>query len=371
MSATPNGPTSPRQKLKIWQQNLNKSLTAQSDFIHRLQSYDIALVQEPFIDWQGYSRAMPKWTMVYPPGSLANRKATRSLIMVSSQIKSDEWRVLPLESPDVTAIELVGTYGTLRIFNWYVAGNSNRTIHTVRDFLQRFPRAQCRRQPAYDLVAGDTNRHHPMWELLNNHHLFTRRNMELAQPLIEFITRQGLDMPLPAEIPTLEAMNTKNLTRPDNVFCSSGLTPRFVVCKVDRASQPPKTDHFPVIMQLDLEVRRVHVPVTKNYRQVDWEKFREVLQDKLSRIPPPAEIEDERDFYEAWTNFDNAVKDAVGEVVPDTKITPYNKRWWNEELAQMKRRLNVLGRMWCGGQCARSTLSTSSGDECGMTMRRQ
>jgi hypothetical protein len=104
---------------------------------------------------------------------------------------------------------------------------------------------------------------------------------------------------------------------------------------------------------------------------VDWEKFREVLQDKLSRIPPPAEIEDERDFYEAWTNFDNAVKDAVGEVVPDTKITPYNKRWWNEELAQMKRRLNVLGRMWCGGQCARSTLSTSSGDECGMTMRRQ
>jgi hypothetical protein len=290
--------------------------------------------------------------------------------MVSSTLRSNEWRVLPVESTDITAISVTGEFGTLRIFNCYIEGDSNRGLEVLHTFLQKFPKTHCTKQPAYDIIAGDTNRHHPMWELLENHHLFTRRNMRLAEPLLELIERQGLDMPLPAAIPTLEAMNTKNLTRPDNVFCSVGLTPKFVVCRVDRPNQPPKTDHFPVLMHLDLRVERGEPVITKNYRQVDWEEFRKELKKQLDSIPPPREIEDERDFYEAWAAFDGAVKETVEKVVPDTKVTPYNKRWWTPELGDMKRRLNGLGKKWCHGRVSPTIQFMNSGGGSEMTTHR-
>ena len=70
---------------------------------------------------------------------------------------------------------------------------------------------------------GDFNRHHPLWDEERNVHLFTTANLDAAQPLLNLLATYGMKMALPKGIPTLEAMNTKNYTRPDNVFCSSAL----------------------------------------------------------------------------------------------------------------------------------------------------
>ncbi|KAG2341737.1 hypothetical protein BDR05DRAFT_838351, partial [Suillus weaverae] len=67
---------------------------------------------------------------------------------------------------------------------------------------------------------GDFNRHHPMWEMTTNNHLFTAVNSNAADVLIELLTTYNLVQALPLFIATLKASNTKNHTRPDNVFCS-------------------------------------------------------------------------------------------------------------------------------------------------------
>ena len=53
-------------RLRIWQQNLNKSPDAQSDLIHKINDYDIMLIQEPYIDFLGNNRATRAWTTLYP-----------------------------------------------------------------------------------------------------------------------------------------------------------------------------------------------------------------------------------------------------------------------------------------------------------------
>ncbi|KAJ7042936.1 hypothetical protein C8F04DRAFT_945023, partial [Mycena alexandri] len=129
MSQTP--PPSPSiERLRLWQQNLNKSLDSQLDFLHSLKPsvYDIALIQEPHIDFRGVSRSNRAFVSVYPPTHAENQRATRSLILVNSNIPSSSWTVIPIPYPDVTAIELVGNFGTVRIINVYNDCNHNGAI---------------------------------------------------------------------------------------------------------------------------------------------------------------------------------------------------------------------------------------------------
>ena len=65
MSSTP-APTPNR--LRIWQQNLNKSRVTQEDLINLevYKQYDVLVLQEPFIDSYGNTKATRDWRVVYP-----------------------------------------------------------------------------------------------------------------------------------------------------------------------------------------------------------------------------------------------------------------------------------------------------------------
>jgi len=56
------------RNLKIWQQNLNRSLEGQLDLLQSMKdkSYDIAAIQEPHIDFLGQTRSNPYWMVLYP-----------------------------------------------------------------------------------------------------------------------------------------------------------------------------------------------------------------------------------------------------------------------------------------------------------------
>jgi hypothetical protein len=57
-----------KPRVKIWQQNLAKSNTAQQEMIAAAtpNKWNILALQEPWIDHLGKTRANPKWSMVYP-----------------------------------------------------------------------------------------------------------------------------------------------------------------------------------------------------------------------------------------------------------------------------------------------------------------
>jgi hypothetical protein len=124
---------------------------------------------------------------------------------MNARIPSSTWKPVSISSPDVTAVELTREFGTIHIINIYNDCNHNEALDALRTYL-RSPaaaEAQCSALPLRYIWAGDFNRHHLLWDELHNHHLFTLRNLNLTQLLLDMLARYTMKMALPAGIPTL------------------------------------------------------------------------------------------------------------------------------------------------------------------------
>ncbi|KAJ7146802.1 hypothetical protein C8R44DRAFT_599362, partial [Mycena epipterygia] len=128
--STPTPPSPPPVRhLRIWQQNLNRSLQGQIDMLESLKpkKYDLALIQEPTILF-GKSRTNLRFTAVYPTPHSEAPATTRSLILVNTHLPSSSWFAIPMDSSDITAIELRGPFGIIRVINIYNACEHNDVL---------------------------------------------------------------------------------------------------------------------------------------------------------------------------------------------------------------------------------------------------
>ena len=108
-------------QLSILQQNINKSLISQLDFLvaARKTAFDICAIQEPYIDFRGKSRANHTWTTVYPSTHSTALDALRSLLLVNTDLDPNGWQQINIPHLDITAIEVKARDYTLRIFKLY------------------------------------------------------------------------------------------------------------------------------------------------------------------------------------------------------------------------------------------------------------
>ncbi|KAJ4470364.1 hypothetical protein C8J55DRAFT_491822 [Lentinula edodes] len=96
-------------------------------------------------------------------------------------------------------------------------------------------------------------------------------------------------MALRGSIPTLQAHNTGNYTRVDNVFCTDTIL-----------------DHIPTVNERE----------PWNWAKVDWEVFVGRLEEVLGELELLREIETEETLWTALGNFDAAIQQVIKEVVP-------------------------------------------------------
>jgi len=77
-----------------------------------------------------------------------------------------------------------------------------------------------------------------------------------AQPLLDIIAENNLEMILPRGLYTLEhKANREVRTRPDNVFCSEGMSSELIKCEVNYEEQGPGADHFPIVTIFQAEIK--------------------------------------------------------------------------------------------------------------------
>ncbi|KAJ3833578.1 hypothetical protein F5878DRAFT_510917, partial [Lentinula raphanica] len=150
-------------------------------------------------------------------------------------------------------------------------------------------------------------------------------------------------MTLPEAVPTLRSFSTGNLTRVDNVFCTPQLLERVILCKVNHGSQPIKTDHFPIETVFDLQTTVTDPRRRRNWKKVDWKGLREDLEGRLDLLGEPTEITSDEEFWETLKRLDSTLEEVIEEHVPYVKPSPHQRRWWNEDLARMRRDRNNLG----------------------------
>lgn len=242
-------------RLRIWQQNVNRSLTAQLDLINNLYPdyFDIITLQEPYFDALCNSHGLQQWIAVYPPDHQNPQCPTPcSFILVNTHITLKSWELLVVPSPDITAICLkTGAY-TLLIYNVYNTQDHDNTLRILSDDTHMRLSNSPHRRETIVLWLGDFNRHSPVWDAAHNNHLFTTQNLAASDHLLRILARHDLIMALPPGIPTLEACKLKNETRSDNVFISGNGEDCIIHCQTYPALRPPCTDHYPVLTALDL-----------------------------------------------------------------------------------------------------------------------
>jgi len=126
-----------QRMLQIWQQNVNKSLLSQLDLLQSLKRnvYDVCAIQEPHIDFQGNTRANHNWTTIYPNTHKTHPNNTRSVILINTNLLTDAWKQIEFDHPDITAVEITGQFGTLRVINVYNDGNNNNALTHISAFM--------------------------------------------------------------------------------------------------------------------------------------------------------------------------------------------------------------------------------------------
>ncbi|KAE9391272.1 hypothetical protein BT96DRAFT_771456, partial [Gymnopus androsaceus JB14] len=81
----------------------------------------VLAIQEPYIDYLNKSRALSHYITIYPNNHppADEGKTTRSLLLVNIRLPTNSWTQIPVDSFDVTAIQICGDFRTIRIFNIY------------------------------------------------------------------------------------------------------------------------------------------------------------------------------------------------------------------------------------------------------------
>ncbi|KAJ7121315.1 hypothetical protein C8R43DRAFT_831764, partial [Mycena crocata] len=141
----------------------------------------------------------------------------------------------------------------------------------------------------------------------------------------------------------LESFSSKTFTRVDNVFCSPGLVGRYICCDV-RTSRL-RTDHFPIIHEIDLDVVEIaHVPKPM-WRKTEWDEFRvDLMLELIHRFEPRDSYDTPEELDTAIAALDAAIQAVVERKVPMSKPSPYTKRWFTKELKARKQESEKASR---------------------------
>ena len=226
-------------------------------------------------------------------------------------------------------------HGTVSLFNIYNDCIHNETLSALHLYLLAnlpFPLDNM-------LWLGNFNRHHPLWESADNHHL--NSSEEDLQVMLDLIRDHGMSMALPSGIPTYKSA-IHSWTRPDNVWLSHQALNLLISCNTKPSIRPINADHLPIITCLDMPVPRAAPKLLPDFRNMNIETFNTALQTKLTNNSPAHMITSMEAFHTKVDQVTAIIQETIQEQIPIRKPCPFSKRWWNPDLTALKKKKNRL-----------------------------
>ena len=329
-------------KLRIWQQNVHKSKTAQNYILNTANpnDWDVIALQEPWFDSYGNSRGTQYWRVVYPANFYdEGRPRIRSILLINTNLSTDCYSILPIKHSDITAVRFKGDNGFLSIFNIYNKITNNNTLQCLDQYTDL--NSQFIRPSISDSVIwlGDFNRHHPIWEDEANERLYEAE--DYISPLINLLYKNDMLLALPKGIPTFQT-SAGNWTRPDNVWRSNTPDDPIIRCEVVPAIRPPLADHLPVIIILDLPFPRSSAPQSLNFRLGDWPTINNALNLRLTAESPAVLIKSKEEFITKVNEVVRIISEVLEQNLEASRPSPFTHRWWTKELSDLKKSQNRL-----------------------------
>ena len=85
------------------------------------------------------------------------------------------------------------------------------------------------------------------------------------------------------------------------------------------------TDHLPILTELNLEVAMVEQKSSYNFRDVNWEEFKEELKQQLDQLTAPENIRNQGQVDRSCAALTEALQKVICMQVPTIETTPKSK----------------------------------------------
>ncbi|KIJ48632.1 hypothetical protein M422DRAFT_94586, partial [Sphaerobolus stellatus SS14] len=130
----------------------------------------------------------------------------------------------------------------------------------------------------------------------------------------------------------------------DLMFCSTPLLDRLINCDACGEDRIPHADHLPAHSSFDISILQTTRPAGRNYRNIDWDKFRRTLTNLLDNTLPVTVItpasNNNLDTYVSHLTM--AIQTAIELHILHSKASPYSKCWWTPELKILRKKYSLL-----------------------------
>lgn len=324
--------------LKFLQANLGKCPPAQQSLLNdeNVKSFGAILVSEPHcprIEGKVVVSLIHHrfWEPFYPSVYQGEEKrwAFRSMTWVNKTLRARQMRV---ESSDITAAVVELDSRTILLFSVYVPPiqhdkDNNEELDSRLRLIEEAYRATKRGLPEKKLevfIAGDFNRWDQMW---SGTQAITRARQGEADSLIRMMKVVELQLLTPQGLETF--LGLCGLSTIDLAFASEDLVEDLIKCKV--LSTQHGSDHQAVETHFNINASDYQEQPRRLYKSAPWGKIREKVGGQLSEL-----VMHNEDVTNFTTKLLAIVTSAVQELVPLSKPFPYAKRWWTEDLSQLR-----------------------------------
>ena len=333
------------RNLRVLQLNMMKSAPRMEALIndHQSQDLDVLLIQEPSITTYRTHVNHSAWRL-YRPTTQTDADRSRSLIYVNRRISTSSHRQIPCDHPDVTAIKIWTADSQTLFFSVYIppvplfTADDASAVPTLTAIENTITTALQNEQRTTSIIlSGDLNRHHPLW----GGNYIPPRFIEDASDLVTFFQTYNLSSCLPRGTATYWALNNPG----QNSTIDQTLTDRpDLLIKCELYHENYGSDHRATYSEWNLQAQsRPSAKARKSYDRADWARIGEEV---ARQMRPWKEIKTRPTLDRVVENLTAATAQAVDRFTPDTRPTPYSKRWFTPDLKVQQVEVNQLRRRW-------------------------
>ena len=313
---------------RVVQLNVKKQGTIHESLMNdeELSGTAVIMVQEPQARNVGgrlltTPMAHHKWTKMTPSTWREGRWAIRSMLWINNELEAEK---IQTGSPDLTAAIISLDHRRVLVFSVYVAGGNEEALRntctTVRKLI-----SESRRQadkPVDVVIAGDFNRHDQLW---GGDGVSLVRQGE-ADQIIDLMGDLSLRSLLPRGTKTWRDGTYESTI--DLVLASDELSETLVRCAIHGTDHG--SDHSTIDTIFDIPVPEVTHEPRFLFKNTPWKEVRLRISQTLEAVSMVGDVQEDTD------RLMGVVLDAVHTLTPIARPTPYAKRWWTNDLTQLR-----------------------------------
>lgn len=315
--------------LRIFQLNVHKKDVVQQSMMNDrdLQDYAVLAVAEPHaLNIEGSVVTTPSshrnWIKYIPTKRHDMQWPIRSMLWIRSDLEAEQ---VPIPSADLTGAILRWPDREVLVVSVYVAGKDEEALRTAMRQLHAtigsFRNSTGKRTDV--ILAGDFNWHDQLW---GGDDVTGRRQGE-AGPIIDLMDEHGLLSLLPRGTKTWEGPGGESTI--DLTLASAELADEVVHCGIYPTEHG--SDHRAIQAEFDLAMPERTAEPRLLFKNAPWNAIRERVKEKLSPLPWDGDVQTQTD------RLMDVVLDAIHDLVPRAKPSPYAKRWWTTDLTKLRR----------------------------------